>query len=250
MRGLVGEGSDAFFAEMTDQVIPAVRRLAAALDDASRLTRQIGQTLHNADMDVSSPFRQDSLADSGVFGDYTGQSGVRAAASTARAAPILCPTTGSRRSGLRSTARWRTPRRRTRRPWAAGRDPDDAPCRHRQRLERRWLTQRRAAVRPAAARRPAADRVNLMTTHLRPCPATTREARRPLPCPRPRCAIRPSAGAAASARLREPRAQRVANRRHDQQRGAEAPVQANLGLPMAPGWAGPARRAARQDDQG
>ena len=54
-----GKGSEAFFAEMADKVMPAVQRLGAALADADRVTRQIEEILHGAEEQGSSPFQQD-----------------------------------------------------------------------------------------------------------------------------------------------------------------------------------------------
>jgi len=53
----IGRGSDAFFAEMQDEVVPAVQRLHDALNDASQVTKEISQTMQQADEEASSPFR-------------------------------------------------------------------------------------------------------------------------------------------------------------------------------------------------
>lgn len=53
----VGRGSDAFFAEMQDEVIPALNRLRDALNDAGQVTKEISQTMEQADEEASSPFR-------------------------------------------------------------------------------------------------------------------------------------------------------------------------------------------------
>ena len=55
--GWIGRGSDAFFSEMQGEVIPASERLQQALDEASRVTRQIVQTVKQAEEEASSPFR-------------------------------------------------------------------------------------------------------------------------------------------------------------------------------------------------
>lgn len=55
--GWVGRGSDAFFAEMNDEVLPANERLQQALEEASRVTKQIIQTVKQAEEEASSPFR-------------------------------------------------------------------------------------------------------------------------------------------------------------------------------------------------
>jgi len=55
--GWVGRGSDAFFAEMQSEVLPATERLRQALDEASRVTRQIVQTVRQAEEEACAPFR-------------------------------------------------------------------------------------------------------------------------------------------------------------------------------------------------
>jgi len=55
--GWIGRGSDAFFGEMHDEVLPAVLRLYDALMDGSQVTKDIVQTMQEAEEDASSPFR-------------------------------------------------------------------------------------------------------------------------------------------------------------------------------------------------
>lgn len=55
--GWIGRGSDAFFAEMNGEVLPAVNRLQQALDEASRAANEINQLVQQADDEASSPFR-------------------------------------------------------------------------------------------------------------------------------------------------------------------------------------------------
>jgi WXG100 family type VII secretion target len=55
--GWIGRGSDAFFEEMNSEVLPASQRLQEALDEASRVTKQIIQTVKQAEEEASSPFR-------------------------------------------------------------------------------------------------------------------------------------------------------------------------------------------------
>ncbi|HID51614.1 MAG TPA: WXG100 family type VII secretion target [Anaerolineae bacterium] len=55
--GWVGRGSDAFFSEMQSEVLPATERLQQALDEASRVTKQIVQTVRQAEEEACSPFR-------------------------------------------------------------------------------------------------------------------------------------------------------------------------------------------------
>jgi len=55
--GWIGRGSDAFFSEMNSEVLPATTRLQQALDEASRVTKQIVETVKQAEEEASSPFR-------------------------------------------------------------------------------------------------------------------------------------------------------------------------------------------------
>jgi WXG100 family type VII secretion target len=58
----IGHGSEAFFAEMEGEVLPAVRRLIEALAQASQVTHEISQLLGEADEEASSPFKNDTSA--------------------------------------------------------------------------------------------------------------------------------------------------------------------------------------------
>lgn len=55
--GWIGRGSNAFFAEMNGEVLPASERLQQALDEASRMTRVIMQTVQQAEEEASTLFR-------------------------------------------------------------------------------------------------------------------------------------------------------------------------------------------------
>lgn len=55
--GWIGRGSDAFFAEMNSEVLPATDRLMQALDEACQATKNISQTVQQAEEEASSPFR-------------------------------------------------------------------------------------------------------------------------------------------------------------------------------------------------
>lgn len=55
--GWIGEGAKSFYAEMNDEVLPASQRLQQALEEASRVTRDISQTIQQAEDEASSPFR-------------------------------------------------------------------------------------------------------------------------------------------------------------------------------------------------
>jgi WXG100 family type VII secretion target len=54
--GWIGRGSDAFFAEMQGEVLPATQRLQEALETANHVTRIIVQIMQQADEDASQPF--------------------------------------------------------------------------------------------------------------------------------------------------------------------------------------------------
>ncbi len=56
--GWVGKGSDAFFAEMSQVVLPAVQRLRAALAEADNVTQRIVIIMQTAEEEASSPFKQ------------------------------------------------------------------------------------------------------------------------------------------------------------------------------------------------
>lgn len=55
--GWIGRGSSAFFAEMNNKVLPATQRLQSALSEASRVTKDISNTVKQAEEEASSPFR-------------------------------------------------------------------------------------------------------------------------------------------------------------------------------------------------
>jgi WXG100 family type VII secretion target len=55
--GWIGRGSESFFSEMQGEVLPASDRLQQALDEANRVTKQIIQTVKQAEDEASSPFR-------------------------------------------------------------------------------------------------------------------------------------------------------------------------------------------------
>ncbi len=57
-----GRGSQAFFAEMTTEVLPALQRLSSALYRAQAVTLQIGQVLQAAEEEAARPFRTQGAA--------------------------------------------------------------------------------------------------------------------------------------------------------------------------------------------
>ena len=57
-RGWIGRGASAFFSEMRNEVLPASQRLQNTLDEASRVVKDISQTMKRAEHDASSRFRQ------------------------------------------------------------------------------------------------------------------------------------------------------------------------------------------------
>ncbi|MCB9126857.1 MAG: WXG100 family type VII secretion target [Ardenticatenales bacterium] len=63
--GWIGRGSDAFFEEMTHDVLPATARLASALQEASQVTRKISEILQQADQEAAAPFQGGGAANGG-----------------------------------------------------------------------------------------------------------------------------------------------------------------------------------------
>jgi WXG100 family type VII secretion target len=55
----MGKGSEAFFSEMSDKVLPGVDRLIKALQEASKVTKQMAQVLQQAEQDAAAPFKTD-----------------------------------------------------------------------------------------------------------------------------------------------------------------------------------------------
>ena len=53
----IGRGSDAFFSEMMDEVVPATGRLIQAIEEAQRTTKAIINLMEQADEEASSPLR-------------------------------------------------------------------------------------------------------------------------------------------------------------------------------------------------
>src|SRR5262245_10694604 len=55
----VGKGADAFYAEMTAAVIPAMNRVVAAMNEAASTTAKISQVMKQAEDDSAALFRLD-----------------------------------------------------------------------------------------------------------------------------------------------------------------------------------------------
>lgn len=55
--GWIGRGSDSFYNEMGDTVLPAVQKLEDALETASKTLRQAADRLKSAEQEASSRFR-------------------------------------------------------------------------------------------------------------------------------------------------------------------------------------------------
>lgn len=53
----IGRGSDAFFAEVENEVLPGIRRLIDALRQAGQVTNEISTLIQQADEEASAPFR-------------------------------------------------------------------------------------------------------------------------------------------------------------------------------------------------
>lgn len=54
-----GRGADAFFKEMEELVFPGLKKLDAAMDNASAVTKAVAQALQNAENEASGLFNQD-----------------------------------------------------------------------------------------------------------------------------------------------------------------------------------------------
>src|SRR4051812_5499906 len=59
-EGWIGRGSDAFFAEMEGELLPAVQRLHNILGQASQVTKAIVNTMQHAEEEASARFRNRS----------------------------------------------------------------------------------------------------------------------------------------------------------------------------------------------
>lgn len=64
----IGQGANAFYREMSSEVLPAMQRLVKALELASRAARQITQILKEAEEDISHGFSSflGSIGDAGA----------------------------------------------------------------------------------------------------------------------------------------------------------------------------------------
>lgn len=70
--GWQGRGSSAFFAEMNNEVLPTMQRLASALDQARSVTLQVSDILQAAEEEASRPFRSDGGPVDRMFGKKDG----------------------------------------------------------------------------------------------------------------------------------------------------------------------------------
>lgn len=78
--GWIGQGASAFYAEMDEKIFPAMRRLAAALEQAGKTTAEIRALMRSAEEDASAHFRNDSSG--GGSGEATSGGASTGAAST------------------------------------------------------------------------------------------------------------------------------------------------------------------------
>ncbi len=62
-QGWIGEASDAFYAEMEERLIPALKRLADALHLSGAVTGKIGQTFHTGEETATEPMKTGRFAD-------------------------------------------------------------------------------------------------------------------------------------------------------------------------------------------
>jgi WXG100 family type VII secretion target len=58
--GWEGRGSDAFFAEMNGEVLPAMQRLQAAMEDSQQNTRRMADIMEQAEEEAASLFQQNT----------------------------------------------------------------------------------------------------------------------------------------------------------------------------------------------
>ena len=56
-EGWQGEGSDAFYSEMSDEIVPAIGRLRASLEKASETIAKVAGTIHEADEEAQGLFK-------------------------------------------------------------------------------------------------------------------------------------------------------------------------------------------------
>ena len=80
----IGRGSEAFFSEMEKEIVPAVQRLIDALALASETTKEVNQTMQEADEEASTPFK-DGASAGGETGALGGAAGAAGAAGSAAA---------------------------------------------------------------------------------------------------------------------------------------------------------------------
>jgi WXG100 family type VII secretion target len=52
----IGQGAQAFFKEMNDQVMPTLKRLQSAMSESARITQQISQIMKQAEENASKCF--------------------------------------------------------------------------------------------------------------------------------------------------------------------------------------------------
>lgn len=76
----IGKGATAFYREMEAEVLPTLKRLAAALEAASRLTQQASQVMHQAEEEAAGIFQSAGLGGlagglAGGLGTLTGATG-------------------------------------------------------------------------------------------------------------------------------------------------------------------------------
>lgn len=55
--GWIGRGSDAFFAEMTQEVLPRLQKYCQALEEASETTRAVSQLIQDAEQQAANVIR-------------------------------------------------------------------------------------------------------------------------------------------------------------------------------------------------
>lgn len=89
----IGQGSTAFFNEMSREVLPALDRLTQALQQSREVTRQISVIWQQAEEEAAAPFRQGAGAAAGVTSQPLSPDGAAPNGSSTPAAPGQTPDT-------------------------------------------------------------------------------------------------------------------------------------------------------------
>jgi WXG100 family type VII secretion target len=78
----IGRGANAFYAEMRQDILPALRRLAQALENGQQVSQQISQIMHEAESSAAGLFRRGGAGGGGAGGDEALAGGFAAGGAT------------------------------------------------------------------------------------------------------------------------------------------------------------------------